>query len=157
MKSVWLSESGTFYRSFQFPLHGNYQLVFSRLPTTKNLLKRKIFKQRRFFRTFKYKRMNWYRDFSQITRLKKDKSKRINYKENVSQSKVTDLREWCQPDDVEISPLDVEDMSMRRKRVINSSYNWRKKENMLDPRFIGQSLHTWPTLSPLYKNKKVFL
>ena len=63
---VWLSESGTFYRSFQFPLHGNYQLVFSRLPTTKNLLKRKIFKQRRFFRTFKYKRMIWYRDFSQI-------------------------------------------------------------------------------------------
>ena len=51
-------------------------------------------------------------------------------------------REWCQPDDVEISPLDVEDMSMRRKRVINSSYNCCKKENMLDPRFIGQSLHT---------------
>ena len=39
-ESVWLSESGTFYRSFQFPLHGNYQLVFSRLPTTKKLLKR---------------------------------------------------------------------------------------------------------------------
>ena len=34
-------KSATFYHSFQFPLHGNYQLVFSRLRPTKNLLKRK--------------------------------------------------------------------------------------------------------------------
>ena len=42
--SSWL-KSATFYHSFQFPLHGNYQLVFSRLAPDKKFTEKENFKQ----------------------------------------------------------------------------------------------------------------
>ena len=41
----WKLKSATFYHSFQFPLHGNYQLVFSRLAPDKKFTEKENFKQ----------------------------------------------------------------------------------------------------------------